>query len=97
MKNMTLNNIAIACRGKLFTQSTIGESEVKGVVIDSRLIEKDFLFIATRGEKVDGHDYIEAASSQGAIAVICERAPSNKTISYILVEDSLLALKDIAS
>ena len=71
-------------------------TEVKGIVIDSRLVKKDYLFIATKGERVDGHDYIESAISKGAMAVVCQRPPSSK-IPYILVDDSLLALKDIAS
>ena len=45
---------------------------------------------------MDGHDYIESAISKGAMAVVCQRPPSSK-IPYILVDDSLLALKDIAS
>lgn len=97
MKNMTLNNIAMACNGELFSIGSVGESNVKGAVIDSRLVRKDFLFIATKGEKVDGHDFIESAIKQGAMAVVCEKAPSNTTIPYILVNDSLLALKNIAT
>ncbi|MDI9510060.1 MAG: UDP-N-acetylmuramoyl-tripeptide--D-alanyl-D-alanine ligase [Bacillota bacterium] len=96
MKNMTLLNIAIACKGKLFPDSNYPMTEVKGIVIDSRLVKKDYLFIATKGERVDGHDYIESAISKGAMAVVCQRPPSSK-IPYILVDDSLLALKDIAS
>lgn len=97
MRNMTLLNIAKACNGKLFTTGVAILAELKGVVIDSRLVKKDFLFIATKGEKVDGHDYIETATNQGAMAVVCEKPPSNKNIPYILVNDSLLALKDIAT
>ena len=90
MKNMTLLNIAIACKGKLFPDSNYPMTEVKGIVIDSRLVKKDYLFIATKGERVDGHDYIESAISKGAMAVVCQRPPSSK-IPYILVDDSLLA------
>lgn len=97
MKNMTLLNISKACNGKLFSFDTTDDRAVKGVVIDSRLIKKDFLFIASKGERVDGHDYIEAAIKQGAMAVVCERPPKDTTIPYIIVEDSLLALKDIAT
>jgi UDP-N-acetylmuramoyl-tripeptide--D-alanyl-D-alanine ligase len=96
MKNMTLLNIAKACNGELFTIGNTREREVQGVVIDSRLVKKDYLFIASKGERVDGHDYIELAIRQGAMAVICENAPSAIAIPYILVKDSLLALKDIA-
>lgn len=96
MKNMTLSNITTACKGKLFYDVAC-DTEVKGIVIDSRLVEKDFLFIATKGERVDGHDYIASAISKGAIAVICEEIPTSISIPYIQVKDSLQALKDIAT
>lgn len=95
MKNMTLANIAKACNGSLFGGSNCFE-EVKGVVIDSRLVKEDYLFIASKGERVDGHDFIEAAVKQGAMAVVCERVPENINVPYILVKDSLMALKEIA-
>lgn len=96
MRNMTLLNIAKACNGTL--QNSVGhEGEVSGVVIDSRLVKKDYLFIATKGDRVDGHDYIESAYNQGAIAVVCEKIPLNTDIPYILVQDSFIALKNIAT
>lgn len=98
MKNMTLSNIANACKGKLFSDNNGAEKVAKGVVIDSRLVSNGYLFIATKGERVDGHDYIDAAINKGAMAVVCERLPAAALdIPYILVKDSLLALKDIAT
>lgn len=96
MKNMTLLNISKACNGKLFPGNNDCHKKVKGVVIDSRLVKEDYLFIASKGERVDGHDYIETAYTQGAMAVVCEKAPVGIPIPYILVKDSLLALKEIA-
>ena len=91
---MTLLNIAKACNGTLYNNDFDGV--VSGVVIDSRLVMKNYLFIASKGEKVDGHDYIESAFRNGARAVVCEKAPMNTNNPYILVKDSLLALKEIA-
>ena len=71
MKNMTLSNIAKACQGRLILNNH-HDTTIKGVEIDSRKIEKDYLFIAHKGARVDGHDYIETAYTKGAIAVICE-------------------------
>lgn len=96
MKNMTLNQIAKACNGRLFAAEAYGEREVAGVVLDSRQVEKDFLFIATVGERVDGHSFIKDVFNKGALAVICERVPESVTGPYILVENSLNALKSIA-
>ncbi len=96
MKNMTLSQIAKACNGDFFPCNTSIEKEVAGVVIDSRKVDKDYLFIATAGERVDGHDYIDAAFARGAIGIICERKPASSNIPYILVKNSFQALKDIA-
>lgn len=97
MKNMTLINIAKACNGKLYSSNRDSELCAKGVVIDSRLVNKDYVFIASKGEQVDGHDFINGAITKGALALVCERPPSGMDIPYILVEDSLLALKGIAT
>ncbi|MCM1134460.1 MAG: UDP-N-acetylmuramoyl-tripeptide--D-alanyl-D-alanine ligase [Clostridium sp.] len=102
MKNMTLPHIAKACKGVLYglevskERGSAGEKEASCVVIDSRKIEKDGIFIATRGEKVDGHSFIFDVAAKGALGVVCEKAPENCPVPYILVEDSFQALKEIA-
>ena len=95
MKNMTLEMIAKACCGELHG-NTVGEKEASCVVIDSRKMEKDGIFIATRGERVDGHDFIPRVAEEGALGVVCEKEPENCGIPYILVKDSFEALQDIA-
>lgn len=97
MKNMTLQNIAKAVGGKLLYAQGKEEELVTGVVLDSRKVEPGFLFVAAKGERVDGHSFIEAVSKQGASAVICEQPPKNPLIPYILVENSFQALKDVAA
>lgn len=106
---MTIENIAKACQGKLHRYkhniNRLSEVEinveinveVKGAVIDSRQVEAGYLFIATRGERVDGHSFIEQVIEKGAICIVCEEKPLNERISYILVENSFLALKQIAA
>lgn len=96
MKNMTLKQIAKACNGQLFAPGDYMEAEAAGVVMDSRIVEKNYLFIASVGERVDGHDYIDEVFDKGALAVICEKAPENPKGPYILVENSFHALKDLA-
>lgn len=46
---------------------------VAGVVIDSRQVSPGDLFVALRGARADGHDYVEAAAARGAVAAIVER------------------------
>ncbi|MGN0376315.1 MAG: UDP-N-acetylmuramoyl-tripeptide--D-alanyl-D-alanine ligase [Suilimivivens sp.] len=95
MKNMTLEAMAKACRGELCGNRKESK-EASCVVIDSRKIEKDGVFIATRGERVDGHDFIPQVAEKGALAVVCEKRPEGCDIPYILVKDSFQALKDLA-
>lgn len=95
MKNMTIGNIARACGGKLFGDEK-NTLEASCVVIDSRKMEEGGVFIATKGERVDGHDFIPQMGEKGALAVVCENKPVDCQVPYILVQDSFQALKDIA-
>lgn len=94
MKNMTLTQIAKACNGTLY--GTDPGREAAGAVIDSRRVEPDYLFIATVGERVDGHSFINEVFDKGALGVVCEKAPDAPKGPYILVDNSLEALKSIA-
>lgn len=95
MKNMTLTNIAQACGGRLICPGEPPAAEAAGVVIDSRKAGKDFLFIAAKGERVDGHRFIPEVFAGGALGVVCERLPEQPAGPCILVEDSFEALKRI--
>lgn len=95
MKNMTLKNIAKACGGRLFGGNE--NLEIAGAVMDSRQIEKDFLFFAIQGERVDGHQFIPQVMEKGAACAVCERVPEEPAGSYILVDDVKKAMQDIAA
>lgn len=101
MKNMTLAAIAKACAGILHEPegqtADINTKEASCVVIDSRKMEKGGVFIATKGERVDGHDFIPDVAASGALGVICQQKPENCSVPYILVKDSFQALKDLAA
>ena len=101
MKNMTLRKIAEAVDGVLHiggrtSAADADTAEAEGVVLDSRKVGKDFVFIAPRGERVDGHSFIGQVFNAGALGVICERAPEDPGGAYIVVRDSFQALKDLA-
>ena len=99
MKNLTVETIVKICNGSLYGEEFIKESqkEAAGVVLDSRLLEKDDIFIATKGEKVDGHKFISSVFGKGALAVICENVPEEITGPCIQVKDSFIALKQVAA
>ena len=63
----------------LATYETTGqEPVVSSVVMDSREVVPGSLFVAYKGEKVDGHDFVAAAFEQGAIAALVERPISDE-------------------
>ena len=68
------------------------ELEVKDLQFDSRKVSAGTLFVAQRGTKVDGHDFIVKAMEAGAVAVVCEEIPATQSLShsvtYIKVKDS---------
>ena len=66
------------------------DKEVKGINIDSRLVEEGHVFVAIRGTQTDGHAFIRKAIEKGATAVVCEEIPDDKTddITYIQVADT---------
>ena len=97
MKNMTLEHIAAVCGGTYIGNEADKTREIKGAVIDSRLVEKDYLFIPVRGEKVDGHSFIPSVFEKGALAVFSEEKLENPAGPYILVENTLDAMKKIAA
>jgi UDP-N-acetylmuramoyl-L-alanyl-D-glutamate--2,6-diaminopimelate ligase len=70
------------------------EIAISGIAFDSRQVEAGFLFVAVRGTKTDGHEFIKTATDSGAAAVICETLPdkTDKNITWIVTEDSASAL-----
>jgi len=51
------------------------DTEINKIVYDSRKAGPGALFVAVRGEKVDGHDYVQKAVEAGASAIMAEIAP----------------------
>ena len=96
MKNMTLKEIAVACGGIYYGDDESYYKEVSSVVIDSRKVEKDCLFIAIRGARVDGHMFIPQTIRDGALCALSEKRIENASYPYILVTSCEQALKDIA-
>jgi len=72
----------------------------QGYSIDSRTIRAGDLFFAVKGERLDGHDYVDAALEKGATAaVVCKyelHRYSDKT-RLLAVDDTLVALQSLAT
>lgn len=67
---------------------------VNNIHFDSRKVALNDVFVAIRGTVSDGHEYIEKAVNQGAVAVICEELPEIMVngVTYISVENTHKAL-----
>lgn len=72
---------------------------ISAIEFDSRKVKQDSLFVAVKGYKSDGHDFINSAIDLGATAVICEIIPEKpaKNICWIKTTDSAKALGLAAS
>ena len=97
MPNMTLENIAKACDGTYVGEAADLEKVITGAVTDSRQIEKGYLFIPIKGERVDGHCFIPDVFEKGALAVLSEVALDHPAGPYILVDSTTEAMKKIAT
>jgi len=96
MKKFTLAEIAASCGGKYVGEEALKNTAITSVERDSRAVKDGSLFLAIKGERVDGHDFIEKCYDSGALCAICEKAPENPKKPYILVDSTLNAVKDIA-
>jgi UDP-N-acetylmuramoyl-tripeptide--D-alanyl-D-alanine ligase len=71
-----------------------------GYSIDSRTIQPGELFFAVKGERLDGHDFVEQALSRGAVAAVVEKTQLiryPKTASLLAVENTLATLQTLAT
>lgn len=96
MKNMSLKEIAAACGGTYHGDPALLSKEASSVAIDSRKIQKDTLFVAIKGARVDGHSFIPQVMEQGAICSLSEQDLGDVTYPYIQVASCTDALKDLA-
>lgn len=99
--SLTMSELAHICGGILtFVGGEFNKDMPFGYVCtDSRETADGALFVALGGERVDGHDYIDAAVSSGSGCVLCERIPqmrNDRKYVAVVVEDSLKAIGELA-
>jgi len=95
---MTIDEILKATGGKLISGSPNGP--ITGLSTDSRTIKPGELFIAIKGERFDGHAFVEGALLKGASGAMVSGSQSRRnvgTVPFIEVKDTTIALGDIAS
>lgn len=86
---------------KVTLNAVVGSTNlsVKHMDFDSRNISEHDVFVAIKGTVSNGHEFIDTAIEQGAIAIVCETLPENikQGITYVQVESSSKALAIMAS
>ena len=86
---------------KVTINAVVGSTSVNvdAIDFDSRNIKNSDLFVAIKGNIVDGHKFIDVAIKNGAIGIICEALPENLVdgITYVVVDNSNKALAFMAS
>ena len=90
--------VTTALLSEILNAKLIGDATtvVDAINTDSRQYQHNSLFFALKGENFDAHDYLDKAISQGAIAVVVERADYSLNVPQLLVANSRLALGDLA-
>ena len=92
---ITAKEIATALRPALIQAPSVGPMKFRHAVVDSRKARRGDLFVALKGEHVDGHDFVADALQRGASGAIVERA-IDLEISQYVVPHALIALQNIA-
>nr|WP_314258696.1 UDP-N-acetylmuramoyl-tripeptide--D-alanyl-D-alanine ligase [uncultured Devosia sp.] len=86
----TIGSILAATGG---TSDLEPSTPIGSVTIDSREIGPDALFVAIKGDRFDGHDFVETALGNGAVAALVSRGEGQ---GWIVVGDALDGMRDIA-
>ena len=90
----TLDRIAEALAEQAVGKLPRGTTATAGITTDTRKISKGNVFVALRGERFDGHDYLADAVRDGASAVVVSKAPKINALGVPVYEvrDTLVAL-----
>jgi UDP-N-acetylmuramoyl-tripeptide--D-alanyl-D-alanine ligase len=86
----TMDEILAATGGQAQDFST---QSINSISIDSRDLGPDALFVAIKGDRFDGHDFVDTALANGAVAALVSRGEGSRRI---VVEDALEGLRNIA-
>jgi UDP-N-acetylmuramoyl-L-alanyl-D-glutamate--2,6-diaminopimelate ligase len=73
------------------------DREVESIAYDSRRVQSNTLFVAIRGEKSDGHQFVDQAVEQGASVIVAEREIASPRATCLVADNSRLALADLSA
>lgn len=87
----------LSAQGVDSTLVGVGRLPLRRIHTDTRTVEAGDLFLALRGERFDGHDFLTKAREAGVTAVIAEEGIAAAGLSGLLVKDSRKALGALAA
>ena len=96
MKTLTLRTVRDITGGEYIGDPEFLDHSISSVVRDHREVIKDSLFLCFPGERVDGHDYADAACAAGSIACLAEKSLPLTGKPYVLVPSTFEAVKSLA-
>ncbi|MFL1483874.1 UDP-N-acetylmuramoyl-tripeptide--D-alanyl-D-alanine ligase [Marinobacter sp. LN3S78] len=68
----------------------------RDICTDTRALQPGDLFVALRGERFDGHGFLETAREVGAVAAVVDTADAKVALPQLVVPDTIQALADLA-
>ena len=95
MPRLTFSQLADMVGGTVVSGDP--QTTSSSVIIDSREIKPEAVFFAVRGERLDGHDFVQQALEKGAVGAVVSRVPENIDKPLIQVDDTTKALQRLAS
>jgi UDP-N-acetylmuramoyl-tripeptide--D-alanyl-D-alanine ligase len=90
----------LSARGSVGPENSAQKKTVQGYSIDSRTVRPGDLFFAVKGERLDGHDFVEQALANGAVTAVVRKDHSSRfpdSRLLIPVADTLSALQTLAA
>ena len=73
------------------------DRSVESIAYDSRRMQRNGMFVALRGEKNDGHEFISQAIEKGASVIVTEREEKTPRATCLVVENTRAALADLSA
>ena len=97
MKTFTIRQALEAVGGRYVGSEAALKDEIRFVTSDSRTAGPGALFVAFKGERADGHDFMAACREKGAVCCLSEREPDPRETPAIVVDSTLRAIGALAA
>ena len=92
---MQLKKLLAAIPGASIVGPT--DRDVAGIAYDSRRVQRDTLFVALRGEKTDGHQFVHQAVERGATVIVYDQEAKTPHATLVRVANARHAMADLAA